>query len=88
MRSSTVPIWTGVLPSVLVLMLASGCAVVPPVVPVVGTAGDVAALAGVWKGSCRNPGINRSGAVHFEVVAEADTSSAGRGAPRAADRYR
>ena len=60
--------------SLALLMFASGCAVIHPPVPVVGDAEGVAALAGVWEGSYRSADTGRSGSIHFELVAEADSA--------------
>ena len=58
----------------IALVLVSGCSVLHSPVPVVVETGDASALAGVWEGSYRSADTGRSGSIHFELTAEADSA--------------
>src|SRR2546426_6728817 len=62
---------------ILIPMLAalSACTPTPPPpVPMAGTAGDVAALAGQWEGSYSSAATGRSGSISFTLSASSDSA--------------
>jgi hypothetical protein len=59
-------------PSLLLLLAA--CAAKQAAVPLVGSAGDVAALTGEWTGEYSSPASGRSGSISFTLRAQGDSA--------------
>src|SRR6266511_4493329 len=56
------------------LLLLAACAASQPPVPVIGPAGDVAALAGEWAGDYSSAESGRSGSISFTLRAAGDSA--------------
>ena len=66
---------TRVLGAMTALALAAiSCTIMPPPVPMIGAAPDVAALAGTWTGQYWSPTTGRQGSISFMLAADADTA--------------
>src|SRR5262245_11848817 len=56
-------------------LLVMGCAGTAPRIPVEGSAQDLAALAGDWRGEYQGAAGGRSGLLEFHLAAGADTAT-------------
>ncbi len=54
--------------------MAFGCRYRPEPVPVLGSPGDLAQLAGDWDGEYSSPGARRSGSISFQITAQGDSA--------------
>src|SRR5438552_13511374 len=65
---------TGILDVALAALVTACAAAHQPRVPLAGTAGDVAALAGQWEGSYSSAATGRSGSISFTLSASSDSA--------------
>ena len=65
---------TTVLDAALAALVTACSAAHQPRVPMAGTAGDVAALAGRWEGSYSSAATGRSGSISFTLSASSDSA--------------